>query len=564
MFSHFTPSYVPTQKWYIFGNGNYKLLDSDALEFFAETSYSRTERQNQFAPSPLVTAGGLSSAPGDFTIPASNPYNVFGVPIDTWRYRPVELGPRTEVNTADVFRFVGGFRGKIPDSTVEWEVATLYSEDDRFHRFGHDVNAGALLQAINSTNPATPAGPVKGALGGGMREEKADYQPDSAYQAGTYTGNSQQPFKGNRQINSVFAEVSIPVTSKDNSVPLLHNFEINGAGRYDDYTDIGDTANPKVGFRWQPFENEMVTFRGSYGTSFQSPTIAQTELNFLNFPQVAIPAKAPNGYVYGNGGDVDQLQLGSRVLGTSKLKAQTSDNYTIGVVLTPPQVKGLVVSVDYYKLAIKDVIFNDPQFIVNHFSPGDIDPATGNPFITVDPATHNLISEEVPYLNLAAINTEGLDFGASYAYQTESLGTFTLSLDANYVLTWERQASPGARFERLLGRFTDDSAEFGAIPRLKGSVGLLWDYKDFAFNTTARYVGDYRDDVTGDLVGDYWAIDLQLSYNWRKYGAKFTVGVNDVNDESPPKAYAGFADFYARDLYDIRQRFWYVSITKVF
>lgn len=608
VFSHFTPSYVPTQKWYIFGNGNHKLLDSDALEFFAETSYSRTERQNQFAPSPLVTAGGLSSAPGDFTIPASNPYNVFGVPIDTWRYRPVELGPRTEVNTADVFRFVGGFRGKIPDSTVEWEGATLYSEDDRFHRFGHDVNAGALLQAINSTNPATafnpfgnqantpavlqaidltifdrafstlaswdglvradlfdlPAGPVKGALGGGMRQEKADYQPDSAYQAGTYTGNSQQPFKGSRQINSVFAEVSIPVTSKDNSVPLLHNFEISAAGRYDDYSDIGDTANPKVGFRWQPFENEMVTFRGSYGTSFQSPTIAQTEINFLNFPQVAIPATAPNGYVYGNGGDVDQLQLGSRVLGTSKLKPQTSDNYTIGVVLTPPQVKGLMVSVDYYKLAIKDVIFNDPQFILNHFSPGDIDPATGNPFITVDPATQNLISEEVPYLNLAAINTEGLDFGASYAYQTESLGTFTLSLDANYVLTWERQASPGAPFERLLGRFTDDSAEFGAIPRLKGSVGLLWDYKGFAFNTTARYVGDYRDDVTGDRVGDYWAIDLQLSYNWRKYGAKFTVGVNDVNDESPPKAYAGFADFYARDLYDIRQRFWYVSVTKTF
>jgi len=28
----------------------------------------------------------------------------------------------------------------------------------------------------------------------------------------------------------VFAEVSIPVTSKDNSVPLLHNFEISAAG----------------------------------------------------------------------------------------------------------------------------------------------------------------------------------------------------------------------------------------------------------------------------------------------------------------------------------------------
>src|SRR5205814_525859 len=53
VFSRFTPSYVPTEKWYIFGNGSHKLLDNDALEFFAETSFSRTERQNQFAPSPL-------------------------------------------------------------------------------------------------------------------------------------------------------------------------------------------------------------------------------------------------------------------------------------------------------------------------------------------------------------------------------------------------------------------------------------------------------------------------------------------------------------------------------
>jgi len=42
---------------------------------------------------------------------------------------------------------------------------------------------------------------------------------------------------------------------------------------------------------------------------------------------------------------------------------------------------------------------------------------------------------------------------------------------------------------------------------------------------------------------------------YRTYG----VGV-----EAPPKAYAAFADFYARDLYDIRQRMYYISVTKRF
>src|SRR5207245_149361 len=140
------------------GNGSYKLLENDALEFFTEAMYSRTERQNQFAPSPLVTidSAGPAGTPNlDYSIAANNPYNVFRTNILTWRYRPVELGPRTEDNTADVFRFVGGFRGKIPETTIEWELGTLYSEDDRFHRFGHDVDPAALAAAVASTNPAT-------------------------------------------------------------------------------------------------------------------------------------------------------------------------------------------------------------------------------------------------------------------------------------------------------------------------------------------------------------------------------------------------------------------------
>jgi iron complex outermembrane recepter protein len=607
IFSRFTPAYVPTEKWYIFGNGSYKLLDNDLLEFFADTSYSRTERQNQFAPGPIVTIGGASTAPGDFTIPVSNPYNVFGTPIDTWFYRPVELGPRTEDNTADVFRAVAGFRGKIPSTPVEWEIGTFYSEDDRFHRFGHDINAEGLLAAINSTNPATafnpfgnrantpavlkamdltifdrafstlagfdgllradiydlPGGTLRGALGGGMHVETADYQPDATYQAGTMTGNSQQPWKGNRRVDDAFAEVGIPVFGKDFHPPMLHKLEITAAGRWDHYTDFGDTENPKIGFRYQPFENESVTFRGSYGTSFQASPLADLSQNFLNFPQVAVPATSPNGTPYANAGQIDQLQFGSRVIGNPGLKPQESDNYTIGIVLTPPEVKNLMVSVDYYRLDMKNIIFNDPQFIINHFNPGDIDPATGNPYLTVD-ANGNLVSEEVPFLNLAAIDTDGFDIGASYGLPMDYLGKLTFLLDANYVLHWKRQASPGGTFESLLGRFSDDSALFGAMPHLKGSIGFVWDWKDFSFGTTARYVGDYRDDVTSNDVGDYWAIDMQLSYYWHKFDAKFTVGVTDINDEAPPKAYAAFADFYARDLYDIRQRMYYLSVTKRF
>jgi len=88
-----------------------------------------------------------------------------------------------------------------------------------------------------------------------------------------------------------------------------------------------------------------------------------------------------------------QLSFGSRVIGNPNLKPQESDNYTIGIVLTPPQVKNLLVSVDYYRLDMKNIVFNDPQFIINKFNPGDIDPATGNPYLTVD-AQGNLVAQK--------------------------------------------------------------------------------------------------------------------------------------------------------------------------
>jgi iron complex outermembrane receptor protein len=147
VFSHFTYEYTPLERWYIFGNGSYNLLDNNALQFFSEASYARTIRDNRFAPAPLTS--GLAGP-----IPAANPYNVFGTDITGWRYRFYEIGPRVDHDVGDVFRVVGGFRGDIPDTSWSWEGATLYSEDDRFERFSGDVSASKLLAAAASTNVA--------------------------------------------------------------------------------------------------------------------------------------------------------------------------------------------------------------------------------------------------------------------------------------------------------------------------------------------------------------------------------------------------------------------------
>jgi len=71
---------------------------------------------SSLAPSPLSSVGG-----SNLTIPANNPYNLFGVPIGVGgaagapglRTRLDDIGNRYADNTVDTYRFVIGFRGQV-------------------------------------------------------------------------------------------------------------------------------------------------------------------------------------------------------------------------------------------------------------------------------------------------------------------------------------------------------------------------------------------------------------------------------------------------------------------
>jgi hypothetical protein len=74
--------------------------------------------------------------------------------------------------------------------------------------------------------------------------------PDAAQQRGDTVGfNSSQPLYGSRDINSAFGEFGIPVFSPDMEIPALYSFNVTAAVRYDEYSDFGNTVNPKVQIR---------------------------------------------------------------------------------------------------------------------------------------------------------------------------------------------------------------------------------------------------------------------------------------------------------------------------
>ncbi len=126
-----------------------------------------------------------------------------------------------------------------------------------------------------------PAGAFAIAVGGATRKESLSGTPDQdSYNLSTSPANHNwgsggvffDPFSKSRTIDSLYAEVRIPITSPTWNKPGLHALDLTFAGRSEDYSDNGKSNVPKVGLRWQPIDDQ-VTFRYTYSKAFTAPDL---------------------------------------------------------------------------------------------------------------------------------------------------------------------------------------------------------------------------------------------------------------------------------------------------
>jgi len=618
-FPTYTPAIRPAERWSIFGSGNYKLIQ-DTLDFFMETSYSHSKSQNQLAPTPM------SNGSAGFPIPASNYYNPFGVDVGTWAYRFVELGPRVDSIDKDAFRFVSGLRGKIAETSWTWEAAVTYSEEkgtnieagdvnrarleqlaglstpDAFNPFGYNANSPALVNEVSRTLLTLgksslimvdakvngelfdlPAGAVALAVGGEHREEEGSSIPDDNKRSGDLIGfTGAAPLKGDRNIDAAYGEIFIPIFSKDNSIPGIYALNIRGQGRYEYYSDFGDSARPGVKLGYNPID-ENFTIHFSYSQSFRAPTYSDLyTLAQEDFPEVNDPYS----------GGFYQIQSTDR--GNPDLVPQEAENILIGGEWRVKQVPGLKLALDYFRIDRENVPGGSAQFIIDQNSrTGGPANAVPNPaynpnqpvsdsnrplmpgvnpnpgqlanLITYDPAAGEYINVDVPTLNLSEDSLEGFDISASYDWKIDRYGTIRFEIEAQYLINYDQVQVPGAEAIDRLGDFSADEFGYNSLPRLKGYGSMFWLYKDFEAGFFANYTGSYLDDklFADREVESFLTFDIQASYNF-PYQVRLTAGCLNVTDEMPPYVAAAFADRYDRDLHDLRQRFWYVQVSKRF
>lgn len=212
-----------------------------------------------------------------------------------------------------------------------------------------------------------PGGPLQVAVGGAYRHESIDNPSANPYNGAHpydrfYTINAVGAI-GSRNVKSGFFEINAPV---------LDVLEINGSGRYDDYSSGQSNFSPKVGAKFTPIK--QIAVRGTFSKGFRIPSFNEAyglpttgfstaTVNCTTFASFC--AQHPNANPTPNNPYNTYVStpysLGTTLTGNPSLKPEKSTSFTAGIVIEP--VRGVSFTIDYWNIEVKD--------LVSQVSPGD-------------------------------------------------------------------------------------------------------------------------------------------------------------------------------------------------
>jgi outer membrane receptor protein involved in Fe transport len=558
------------------------------MEVFGEFAYQHNNSFAQGAPTPLDDTAGL-------TVPITNPGNPFpdatGV-IAINRFRTVDAGPRQWDISTDNARGVLGLRGSLGE--WNWEVAAQRARSkseqsgDRsmgwvrtdflqtainngtYNPFGGVHNPQDVINSITTSlvrrGESTltsydgeisgdlfdlPAGTVRMAAGAEYREEAISDIPDDQFQRGLIFGTEAVSAAASRDEWAAFVEFS---------VPILKSLELSLAGRYDDYSDFGDTTNPKVALRWAPIES--LAFRASWGTGFRAPSLAQIGLGPSQESQFFIDTYGCAAGVPGACAPLDYTIIFS---GNPNLKPEKSDTMNFGVAWRPTD--RIEVTVDYWDIKQKHKIDEVPfgfTYLNNCATQTSTTCQRGAPL--PGQALGGLQSIQSTFINIGEQNASGIDLGGYLGFDVGP-GTMTLGLNYTHLLNFEKVelTQDGSAF---VTRSLEGEYEY---PEDRASLTADWGTEAFGIFAAVNYVGPFQDQPDFDFDGvldydqhdtrdvkEFTTVNLQARYTGLQ-NVTFLVGVDNVFDEQPPFAVGdGDTDVYGyvQSQHSPRGRFW--------
>jgi len=423
-------------------------------------------------------------------------------------------------------------------------------------------------------------------------------------------GSSPSPdTDGNREVYSAFAEALVPIVSPDMDIPLIHELELQLAGRFEEFSDSSSALVPRAALAWRPLPDLL--FRGAWSQGFRAPNLIQiNDEGTTRSNSVLRAVECVAEIIKGDEDDVPDCGTQGTIdfrSGARDLDPEDTESINLGVVLTPHFIPGLTLTADYWEVQQNGIIgifgngnallldlvlrlqgSSNPNVVRDAPDAGQLDLYSGTGILPAGDVVQILN----PYRNLDQRTSEGFDFGLFYEFGT-GFGDFDIQLNAARLRSFQQAAGPDALplFEDLNPLLmaipelsTGDIAAlqptgFGELveidgrPKWRVSGSVTWENGPVRINLFGRYIDSFFDDSaqqndTAEFfrVDDWFTMNASISYTFENDGfldgTRLRLGINNMFDKDPPIADESFG--YYGSIQSARGRQLSIDIRKEF
>jgi len=544
-------------------------IDSDT-ELSVDFMYTRRESNQQLAPQPanldLVTnklntihLDNIQAAYDEINskIDDADDHLVIGDKVN-YRRRMNDAGPRIYSQETDTYRASIGLKGYLENDAM-WDISATYGRNDSKDSVQNSIHAGNMEASIYKDQSAwfsgegfdkstlasegiiyneeneggneqftlaagysgVTEGDIGYALGFETRHESGYYTPDEVTQKGESTAAQQFATDGNYSVQSVYGEVSVPVTEA---------LTFEAASRYDQYSTFGGEITWKLGATYRVNDSFMV--RSVAATGFRAPSVSELyggdsgSYDYLSDP-------------WGNELDA---QIKVNYTSDEDLQPEESESFTFGVVWELAD--NLSTTVDYWAFDITNAISRvDVQQELDACFSG-IQASCTAVNITSGGDLSNLSAQ---LTNIGSQKTSGVDWNVSYSHDL-----FKVVFDTTFLIEFEQ----------------DDTDYTGTID---GNIGGYSDIKSnlsvYGYVTedlTVLYSAQFIRGMDGEYYGEQFSTDNVIYHN---VSASYHVndqwvvngGVKNVFDTEPEEVLGGNDMGTVPSIYDVIGRNLFIS-----
>lgn len=572
-YDYTTSSYAqtPNELFSVFSSLNSEIADD--TEFSAEFLYTRRDSSQQMAPQPANIDLDRSELDDKYN-DQFDKVDDKGEPIDTLNYRRrmEDAGPRIYEQATDTYHVSFGLTGILSNDS-QWDMSATYGRNDSKDSVGNSIHAGNMEDSIylhqdewfsgepmdqqllvdqgviyteqneGGNEQFVLAAGYSGindsdigyAVGVESRFESGYYTPDLITQAGESTAAQQFATEGNYSVQSIYGELSMPVTD---------SFTIEAATRYDNYSTFGGAATWKLGATYSITDGLML--RAVAATGFRAPSVSELyggdsgSFDYLDDPWATPENPQQDSQIKVNYTSDDDLQ------------PEESESFTAGVVWEITQ--GVSTTVDYWQFDITNAISRvNVQNEMNKCFAKDL-AACETIKITPDGNLDNMSSS---LTNIGQQNTSGIDWNISY-----TAGMFKVMFDTTYLLEFEED---GISYEGTI------DGNVGGYSQLKSNLTVSADLtEDLNLLYTANYIqgmdgagwnenGVWEEFTTGNVVYHNISTNYHINDAWQVGG-----GIKNLLDLEPETVHGGNDMGTVPNIYDVVGRTFYINTSYQF